>query len=84
MRTRENDTNKVKELMDSISEIGLQVPVSAWNIGTLGYWVFLVFKELVKDNSDIEMEMKEVIHVWGMILKILEEILEKDEKEFRI
>lgn len=28
MRTRANDPNKVKELMDSISEIGLQVPVS--------------------------------------------------------
>ncbi|XP_054777041.1 sulfiredoxin, chloroplastic/mitochondrial isoform X1 [Prosopis cineraria] len=27
MRTRANDPNKVKELMDSISEIGLQVPV---------------------------------------------------------
>ncbi|XP_044507809.1 sulfiredoxin, chloroplastic/mitochondrial isoform X2 [Mangifera indica] len=28
MRTRANDPNKVKELMDSIKEIGLQVPVS--------------------------------------------------------
>lgn len=28
MRTRANDPVKVKELMDSISEIGLQVPVS--------------------------------------------------------
>ncbi|GKV03771.1 hypothetical protein SLEP1_g16019 [Rubroshorea leprosula] len=28
MRTRANDPNKVKELMDSIREIGLQVPVS--------------------------------------------------------
>ncbi|KAJ6748154.1 hypothetical protein OIU79_029307 [Salix purpurea] len=27
MRTRANDQNKVKELMDSIKEIGLQVPV---------------------------------------------------------
>ncbi|XP_010460910.1 PREDICTED: sulfiredoxin, chloroplastic/mitochondrial-like [Camelina sativa] len=27
MRTRSNDQNKVKELMDSISVIGLQVPV---------------------------------------------------------
>lgn len=27
MRTRANDPNKVKELMDSIKEIGLQVPV---------------------------------------------------------
>ncbi|CAM9001619.1 unnamed protein product [Rhodiola kirilowii] len=27
MRTRANDQQKVKELMDSISEIGLQVPV---------------------------------------------------------
>ncbi|KAJ1393401.1 ParB/Sulfiredoxin superfamily [Sesbania bispinosa] len=26
MRTRSNDQNKVKELMDSISEIGLQIP----------------------------------------------------------
>lgn len=29
MRTRSNDPQKVKELMDSISEIGLQVPVSS-------------------------------------------------------
>jgi sulfiredoxin len=28
MRTRANDPYKVKELMDSIEEIGLQVPVS--------------------------------------------------------
>lgn len=28
MRTRANDPNKVQELMDSIGEIGLQVPVS--------------------------------------------------------
>lgn len=28
MRTRANDPQKVKELMESISEIGLQVPVS--------------------------------------------------------
>ena len=27
MRTRSNDQNKVKELMDSIRQIGLQVPV---------------------------------------------------------
>lgn len=27
MRTRSNDQKKVKELMDSIKEIGLQVPV---------------------------------------------------------
>ncbi|KDO77358.1 hypothetical protein CISIN_1g033111mg [Citrus sinensis] len=27
MRTRANDQNKVKELMDSIQQIGLQVPV---------------------------------------------------------
>lgn len=29
MRTRANDPQKVKELMDSISQIGLQVPVRA-------------------------------------------------------
>lgn len=28
MRTRSNDQQKVKELMDSIKEIGLQVPVT--------------------------------------------------------
>jgi sulfiredoxin len=27
MRTRSNDQNKVKELMDSIRQIGLQVPI---------------------------------------------------------
>lgn len=31
MRTRANDPIKVQELMDSISEIGLQVPVSIGN-----------------------------------------------------
>ncbi|CAK9166322.1 unnamed protein product, partial [Ilex paraguariensis] len=29
MRTRANDPHKVKDLMDSIREIGLQVPVRA-------------------------------------------------------
>ncbi|KAG7598856.1 ParB/Sulfiredoxin superfamily [Arabidopsis suecica] len=32
MRTRSNDQNKVKELMDSISQIGLQVPVKQFRI----------------------------------------------------
>lgn len=32
MRTRSNDPIKVKQLMDSISEIGLQVPVSTFFI----------------------------------------------------
>lgn len=32
MRTRANDPNKVQELMDSISQIGLQVPVSIWSL----------------------------------------------------
>lgn len=36
MRTRANDPNKVKELMDSISEIGLQVPVKT----TLSNYIF--------------------------------------------
>lgn len=31
MRTRANDPIKVQELMDSISEIGLQTPVSTAN-----------------------------------------------------
>ena len=41
MRTRANDPIKVQELMDSISEIGLQVPVSlvATPIRSLFYWV---------------------------------------------
>ncbi|WVZ25676.1 hypothetical protein V8G54_004220 [Vigna mungo] len=32
MRTRANDPNKVKELMDSIKEIGLQVPVTTCSL----------------------------------------------------
>ncbi|XP_047159838.1 sulfiredoxin, chloroplastic/mitochondrial isoform X1 [Vigna umbellata] len=31
MRTRANDPNKVKELMDSIKEIGLQVPMALYD-----------------------------------------------------
>lgn len=30
MRTRTNDSQKVKDLMDSIKEIGLQVPVKVF------------------------------------------------------
>jgi len=36
MRTRSNDQNKVKELMDSIRQIGLQVPVKQ-----LGYSILI-------------------------------------------
>jgi len=32
MRTRANDPNKVQELMDSIKEIGLQVPVTTFSL----------------------------------------------------
>ncbi|KAG6395885.1 hypothetical protein SASPL_142018 [Salvia splendens] len=32
MRTRSNDPRKVKELMDSISEIGLQVPIDVLQV----------------------------------------------------
>lgn len=32
MRTRANDPEKVKELMDSISEIGLQVPIDVLEV----------------------------------------------------
>jgi len=41
MRTRSNDQNKVQELMDSISEIGLQVPVITYSL----FCVFL-FKSI--------------------------------------
>ncbi|KAF9671887.1 hypothetical protein SADUNF_Sadunf12G0097200 [Salix dunnii] len=44
MRTRANDQNKVKELMDSIKEIGLQVPLNA-NINE-GDIAFLKLKSL--------------------------------------
>ncbi|XP_010109838.2 sulfiredoxin, chloroplastic/mitochondrial [Morus notabilis] len=37
MRTRENDPNKVKELMDSISEIGLQVPIDVLEVDGVYY-----------------------------------------------
>ncbi|CAN6684034.1 unnamed protein product [Malus baccata var. baccata] len=32
MRTRSNDPNKVQELMDSIQEIGLQVPIDVLEV----------------------------------------------------
>lgn len=35
MRTRANDPNKVQELMDSIRQIGLQVPVTLFLFGFL-------------------------------------------------
>ncbi|XP_054777042.1 sulfiredoxin, chloroplastic/mitochondrial isoform X2 [Prosopis cineraria] len=37
MRTRANDPNKVKELMDSISEIGLQVPIDVLEVDGVYY-----------------------------------------------
>lgn len=50
MRTRANDPNKVKELMDSIKEIGLQVPVTTWSllliyfkISVIAFGVYLLF-----------------------------------------
>ncbi|GKU99962.1 hypothetical protein SLEP1_g12736 [Rubroshorea leprosula] len=39
MRTRANDPNKVKDLMDSIREVGLQVPVSTLIIVTYLYLI---------------------------------------------
>ena len=45
MRTRANDPHKVKELMDSIQEIGLQVPVSIllFSFLYLGFFCILIF-----------------------------------------
>lgn len=45
MRTRANDPHKVKELMDSIQEIGLQVPVSIllFSFYYLGFFCILIF-----------------------------------------
>ncbi|CAM8984554.1 unnamed protein product [Rhodiola kirilowii] len=37
MRTRANDQQKVKELMDSISEIGLQVPIDVLEVDGVYY-----------------------------------------------
>ncbi|GLT85675.1 hypothetical protein SLE2022_038570 [Rubroshorea leprosula] len=37
MRTRANDPNKVKELMDSIGEIGLQVPIDVLEVDGVYY-----------------------------------------------
>ncbi|KAJ6358314.1 hypothetical protein OIU76_000089 [Salix suchowensis] len=37
MRTRANDQNKVKELMDSIKEIGLQVPIDVLEVDGVYY-----------------------------------------------
>ena len=41
MRTRANDPVKVQELMDSISEIGLQVPVSIGSITIRNFFIGL-------------------------------------------
>ena len=45
MRTRANDPHKVKELMDSIQEIGLQVPVSIllFSFLYLSFFCILIF-----------------------------------------
>ena len=45
LRTRSNDPEKVKELMESIREIGLQVPVIANFFLVLdhGFWFLLLF-----------------------------------------
>lgn len=43
MRTRSNDPNKVQDLMDSIQEIGLQVPVRTANCPTLLTYGFCIF-----------------------------------------
>ncbi|XP_048438698.1 sulfiredoxin, chloroplastic/mitochondrial [Pyrus x bretschneideri] len=37
MRTRSNDPNKVQELMDSIQEIGLQVPIDVLEVDGVYY-----------------------------------------------
>lgn len=37
MRTRSNDQQKVKELMDSIKEIGLQVPIDVLEVDGVYY-----------------------------------------------
>ncbi|KAF6137559.1 hypothetical protein GIB67_031838 [Kingdonia uniflora] len=37
MRTRSNDPQKVKELMDSIAEIGLQVPIDVLEVDGIYY-----------------------------------------------
>ncbi|TKY59004.1 Sulfiredoxin [Spatholobus suberectus] len=37
MRTRANDPNKVQELMDSIKEIGLQVPIDVLEVDGIYY-----------------------------------------------
>ena len=50
MRTRANDPDKVKELMDSISEIGLQVPVSTcfpFLINYLNFSLFISYRHWV-------------------------------------
>lgn len=44
LRTRSNDPEKVKELMESIREIGLQVPVTA-NLLASELWNFIFFQK---------------------------------------
>ncbi|CAN6545778.1 unnamed protein product [Malus baccata var. baccata] len=41
MRTRSNDPNKVQELMDSIQEIGLQVPIDVLEVDGAYYGSWL-------------------------------------------
>lgn len=47
MRTRTNDSQKVKDLMDSIKEIGLQVPVNVF------FFILLISQISFLDSSRI-------------------------------
>lgn len=57
MRTRSNDQNKVQELMDSISEIGLQVPVITYSL----FCIFLFKIYLYHEFKEKPLRLKVLI-----------------------
>ncbi|KAF3684305.1 Sulfiredoxin, chloroplastic/mitochondrial [Capsicum annuum] len=53
MRTRSNDQKKVKELMDSIKEIGLQVPIDVLEVD--GVYYGTIFDKILLNRAKQEM-----------------------------
>lgn len=54
MRTRANDPDKVKDLMDSISQIGLQVPVHLqMELLLVGFFFFFLIPPFVSPENDL-------------------------------
>ncbi|GMN62159.1 hypothetical protein TIFTF001_031236 [Ficus carica] len=84
MRTRANDPDKVKDLMDSISQIGLQVPVHLPPNGTFACWFlssFMIAIQLMPLPSssvlkDGVLALKKINRSWNSVAMI--DVLEVD------